>query len=117
MAKSLRSKWKRKMRSVKRVKYGEKELKKLLSIVEISKQKEIARESAKDVEMKPIGSNKQTAEETESEPMTTNILEREASRSKKTLRDQFGQYPQWMNKREIKKRQKSGKLRLKNKRK
>ena len=38
MAKSLRSKWKRKMRAEKRVKYGERENKKLVKMIEAAEE-------------------------------------------------------------------------------
>ena len=55
MAKSLRSKWKRKMKAVKRVRYGEKEAKMLNKIVEGAKErrKEIEDEKAQTIEHNP----------------------------------------------------------------
>merc|ERR1711973_1055388 len=53
MAKSLRSKWKRKMRAVKRVRYGEKEAKMLNKIIEGAKARR--EEMEKEHKPEPLG--------------------------------------------------------------
>ncbi|EFN75199.1 protein LLP homolog [Harpegnathos saltator] len=112
MAKSLRSKWKRKCRAVKRERYAAKELdrlKKTLGIddkapkdVEMANLEEIAtvvdaKQVRKDIEVK------QSATTTDG-----NYMEVENVRvyNKKTLRDQYGNYPVWMNLRKINKHKK-----------
>ncbi|XP_013416840.1 protein LLP homolog [Lingula anatina] len=99
MAKSLRSKWKRKMRAVKRVKNAPKELAKLKKI--------LGTEAQKDVDMKELytvtdASNiKKNKETTSGETMDIDQAPRKYD--KKTMRDENGQYPVWMNKKAIKK--------------
>lgn len=56
MAKSLRSKWKRKMRAVKRVRYGEKEAKMLNKIIEGAKARR--EEMEKEHKPEPLGEGK-----------------------------------------------------------
>jgi len=83
MAKSLRSKWKRKMRAVKRVRYGVKEKAMLEKMVSQSKKSE-------DVEMK-------TAQD---------IKDAQAIKSEfssKSFKNKDGNYPKWMSKQKIKK--------------
>jgi len=78
------------MRAIKRVRYSEKELKRLNDLVTKNELKE--QTAVKDIVMK--------TNEAKEEPMVTN--ESEVKRSSKTLRDQFGHYPQWMNQRQVK---------------
>ena len=52
MAKSLRSKWKRKMRAEKRVRYGEREDKRLVKMLEAAK--ELKEQDGSDLVMNPI---------------------------------------------------------------
>ncbi|KAI4499804.1 hypothetical protein M0802_005060 [Mischocyttarus mexicanus] len=91
MAKSLRSKWKRKCRAVKRERYGAKELAKLKKTLVIG---------AKD-----IIENSKTKEGDKAETIE---MEVDGGRvyDKKTLRDQYGNYPVWMNRRKILKHKK-----------
>ncbi|ODM91703.1 hypothetical protein Ocin01_14982 [Orchesella cincta] len=133
MAKSLRSKWKRRMRAEKRVRYGEKELDRLktmltnagdyqmvgedstqntipppstsareplaVSIVKRNK-REVSRKSRKDeyqddqFEMTP-------EDEALEEDEAMSVDKAERVYSKRTMKDQFGNYPVWMNKRKI----------------
>jgi len=147
MAKSLRSKWKRKMRAVKREKNGEKELKRLNEMLrkagdyqlvpELKKEEEeedisamaldgectFIKETTTIVEAEADGPrrsrfrarrgreesiNSRTVEkETENEDMAVDKEPRVFS--KRTMRDQFGNYPAWMNKRKMITQQKKNK--------
>ena len=53
MAKSLRSKWKRKMRAEKRVKYGEREDKRLVKMLKMAN--DLKEQDSSDLLMKPDG--------------------------------------------------------------
>ena len=58
MAKSLRSKWKRKMKAEKRIKYGEREEKRLIKMLEAAKEEAVVDESrAKRLRISPLGFN------------------------------------------------------------
>ncbi|XP_043524902.1 protein LLP homolog isoform X2 [Frieseomelitta varia] len=126
MAKSLRSKWRRKCRAIKRVRYGAKELerlKKTLGIdengsqdVEMSEMSKIAtvvdaktiKENEHAKEDEQAKENEQAKEddqaETNGETMDVDIDGR--LYNKRTMRDQYGNYPVWMNKRKIAKHKK-----------
>eukprot|EP00088_Acartia_fossae_P012351 TRINITY_DN16363_c0_g1_i1.p1 TRINITY_DN16363_c0_g1~~TRINITY_DN16363_c0_g1_i1.p1 ORF type:complete len:102 (-),score=36.47 TRINITY_DN16363_c0_g1_i1:14-319(-) len=92
MAKSLRSKWKRKMRAERRVKFAAKEKEKLVKMVEQAKSKQ-------DVEMK-------TAEEIKEDAMDAISA---SEFSSKTLKNKDGCYPKWVSKRKLEKIKKSAK--------
>ncbi|KAK2726482.1 hypothetical protein QYM36_000807 [Artemia franciscana] len=89
MAKSLRSKWKQKMKAVKRVRYDAKAtetLKKILAIQQIREQEE---EAKKDAEMK------------EKEPTSTEKMDVEKDiYNVKTMRNSKNQYPEWITKKQ-----------------
>ncbi|XP_053975813.1 protein LLP homolog [Hylaeus volcanicus] len=112
MAKSLRSKWKRKCRAIKRERYGAKELerlKKTLCIDEYGSQDaEMAEisEIATVVDAKTIRENEK-AKKTETDGQKMDV---ESSNvrvyNKKTLKDQYGNYPIWMSLRKIVKHKK-----------
>ncbi|KMQ98248.1 llp-like protein [Lasius niger] len=115
MAKSLRSKWRRKCRAVKRERYAEKELdrlKKTLGVENASNEIEMKdiQEIATVVDARKIKEDKAKAKGMKSEAVTTDQeqMEVEDARvyNKKTLRDQYGNYPVWMNKRKILKHKK-----------
>jgi len=104
MAKSLRSKWKKKMRAAKRQKNEVKVLKKLKetlknegkivmtpAMVRFAKLDEI-RKAKKEAEAKQANKSGETEAK----------METENKRSKETLLDQNGQYPSWMNQRQAK---------------
>ncbi|XP_031838987.1 protein LLP homolog [Nomia melanderi] len=107
MAKSIRSKWRRKCRAIKRERYAAKELerlKKTLGITENgsvdSEMKEIS-EIATVVDAKFI---KDTAKTKENEGGNSENMEVDKEGkvySKRTMRDQYGNYPVWMNRRKI----------------
>ncbi|XP_014471143.1 PREDICTED: protein LLP homolog [Dinoponera quadriceps] len=112
MAKSLRSKWKRKCRAIKRERYAAKELDRLKKTlgtnekapndVEMTNLEEIAtvvdaKKIRKDVRTKR---NAVTTDEDQMEVEEARVYD------KKTLRDQYGNYPVWMSYRKILKHKK-----------
>lgn len=101
MAKSIRSKWKRKMRSVKREKYGKKELemlKQVRAVAEANKQQNMETSNLYTVK---------TSEDMKKDQQSADMMETdEKRRNPKTLKDEHGQYPVWMNQRAIAKRRK-----------
>ncbi|XP_029061892.1 protein LLP homolog [Monodon monoceros] len=101
MAKSLRSKWKRKMRAEKRKKNAPKELNRLKSILKVDGDvlmKDV-QEIATVVEPKHCQEKTQCVVKDETDDMK---METDIKRNKKTLLDQHGQYPVWMNQRQRK---------------
>ncbi|CAK8688080.1 unnamed protein product [Clavelina lepadiformis] len=103
MAKSLRSKWKRKMRAVKREKNDKRVLSKLKETLKESKvvmtedmckfaQQDILIQQRKDKEIE------QNVEMQDSEA----TMELDKKRNRKTLLDDHGQYPSWVNARQAK---------------
>ncbi|XP_001492404.1 protein LLP homolog isoform X1 [Equus quagga] len=101
MAKSLRSKWKRKMRAEKRKKNAPKELSRLKSILKVDSDvlmKDV-QEIATVVVPKECQEKTQCVVNDEKDDMK---METEIKRNKKSLLDQHGQYPIWMNPRQRK---------------
>ncbi|XP_005328762.2 protein LLP homolog [Ictidomys tridecemlineatus] len=101
MAKSLRSKWKRKMRAEKRKKNAPKELNRLKNILKVGSDvlmKDVE-EIATVVVPKHCQEKTQSVVNDEKDDMK---METEIKRNKKTLLDQHGQYPVWMNQRQRK---------------
>lgn len=112
MAKSIRSKWRRKCRAIKRERYGAKELERLKKTLGISD----SDNKSKDVEMTEISEiatvvdakkirNATTEEGTETENMEIDAGNGRVY-NKRTLLDQYGNYPVWMNNRKIAKHKK-----------
>jgi len=101
MAKSLRSKWKRKMKAIKRVRYGAKETARLEEMLKAAKENEDNQEaSMPGVQFVSVDTfSKKESNEDELEGMEMDVTKR----NPKTLRDEHGQYPVWMNQRKIKK--------------
>ncbi|XP_053318020.1 protein LLP homolog [Spea bombifrons] len=104
MAKSLRSKWKRKMRAEKRKKNAPKELTRLKNV--LSKvNADVLMEDVKEV------ATVVTAEEVkEKSEMLANTpegdscsMDMDVKRNKRSLLNEHGQYPVWMNQRQQKK--------------
>nr|XP_056703092.1 protein LLP homolog [Euleptes europaea] len=97
MAKSLRSKWKRKMRAEKRKKNAPKELARLQSILKTNSDvvMDEVKEIATVVPAEKIKEKKDLNEESK--------MDMDTKRNQKTLLDQHGQYPVWMNPRQRKK--------------
>lgn len=100
MAKSLRSKWKRRMRAEKRVRYGEREDKRLVKMLEAAE--ELKKQDGQDAVM---GQQENAEETVENDGMDTSI---KPKFSAKTLKDEHGNYPAWMSKRRIQKMKKKG---------
>ncbi|KYN07404.1 PREDICTED: uncharacterized protein C12orf31 homolog [Cyphomyrmex costatus] len=125
MAKSLRSKWKRKCRAIKRERYAVKELDRLKKTLGIdnnaSKDVEMAdiTEIATVVDAKKVKEDVKAKQVEDAESTTITGEERmevEGARkyNKKTLRDQYGNYPEWMSQRKIfKHKNKQGRARTK----
>ncbi|KAK9399667.1 protein LLP like [Crotalus adamanteus] len=102
MAKSLRSKWKRKMRAEKRKKNAPKELARLQSILKTSN--DVVMDEVKEVvtvvPAEKILDKKNSDDESY---LDGNKMDMDVKRNQKTLLDQHGQYPVWMNPRQRKK--------------
>ncbi|KAM6385673.1 LOW QUALITY PROTEIN: protein LLP homolog [Alca torda] len=94
MAKSLRSKWRRKMRAEKRKKNAPKELERLKKILGTSG--DVVMEEVKEVAT--VVTPKTVLQQGDDGKMDV-----DNKRNKKTLLDQHGQYPIWMNSRQKKK--------------
>ncbi|XP_060633492.2 protein LLP homolog [Anolis sagrei] len=108
MAKSLRSKWKRKMRAEKRKKNAPKELARLQSILKTDT--DAVMDEVKDI-VTVVPAEKVT-EKKDSEGESK--MDMDKQRSSKTLLDEHGQYPIWMNPRQ-RKRLKAKRCKGKNK--
>lgn len=114
MAKSIRSKWKRKCRAIKRERYGKKELDRLKKTLGI----EDSHSDSKDVNMseisevvhvvdaKSIKSNDESVEEMETDT-------KKRVYNPRTFRDQHGAYPVWLHPRKMKSKSKKGKKKAK----
>ncbi|XP_038612336.1 protein LLP homolog [Tachyglossus aculeatus] len=101
MAKSLRSKWKRKMRAEKRKKNAPKELIRLKNILKtdgdvLMKEVDEIATVVKPTQVKEKGDGVME------EPEGVCKMETDNKRNKKSLLDQHGQYPIWMNPRQRK---------------
>ncbi|NXX91966.1 LLPH protein, partial [Centropus bengalensis] len=94
MAKSLRSKWRRKMRAEKRSKNAPRELERLKKI--LGTNADVVMEEVKEVAT-VLPPRKAL------EPADDCKMDTDNKRNKKTLLDQHGQYPIWMNPRQRKK--------------
>uniref|UniRef100_A0A8C3MLY8 Protein LLP homolog n=1 Tax=Geospiza parvula TaxID=87175 RepID=A0A8C3MLY8_GEOPR len=99
MAKSLRSKWRRKMRAEKRKKNAPKELERLKKI--LGTKADVIMEEVKEVAT-VVPPEKILEAKGECGPDDCK-MELDNKRNKKTLLDQHGQYPIWMNSRQRKK--------------
>ena len=101
MAKSLRSKWKRKMKAIKRVRYGEKETAKLVKMVEQTKEDKKAQEEARDketMEHEPQVLGGGSGEDSGKDAAAMDEDSEEAERKKKllTIKNEHGTYPVWV---------------------
>ncbi|KAG7225605.1 hypothetical protein INR49_005011 [Caranx melampygus] len=105
MAKSLRSKWKRKMRAEKRKKNAPKELARLKQALNLDKKGEAVmtdvQEIATVVPAEKI--KKQTDVEMAEDEGDEGRMDMDSKRNKKTQLDENGQYPAWMSQRQAKK--------------
>uniref|UniRef100_A0A2A4JPE1 Protein LLP homolog n=1 Tax=Heliothis virescens TaxID=7102 RepID=A0A2A4JPE1_HELVI len=131
MAKSLRSRWKRKCRAIKRERYAVKELarlKKMLGVKEEDKPETTTDEvmesdqvifldagainkkkNKKKVEEPPEKEDEDVAMSSDDEKVVVDDDGKKRVFSTKTLKDQNGQYPVWLHKRKIAKINKVGK--------
>ncbi|MBN3302036.1 protein LLP homolog [Amia ocellicauda] len=106
MAKSLRSKWKRKMRAEKRKKNAPKELARLKTALALDGKGDISMKDMKEITtIVPPEKLKEKALDVEMEGDDGGVskMDMDSKRSKKTLLDEHGQYPTWMNQRQRKK--------------
>uniref|UniRef100_T1E623 Protein LLP homolog n=1 Tax=Crotalus horridus TaxID=35024 RepID=T1E623_CROHD len=102
MAKSLRSKWKRKMRAEKRKKNAPKELARLQSILKTSN--DVVMDEVKEVVTVVPAEKILEKKNSDGESyLDGNKMDMDVKRNQKTLLDQHGQYPVWMNPRQRKK--------------
>ncbi|KAF7997956.1 hypothetical protein HCN44_009354 [Aphidius gifuensis] len=116
MAKSLRSKWRRKCRAVKRERYGVKELARLKeTLAKTDGTQEVQMSDLSAIatvtDAKTIKENALKLAEKQEDKITDTdqAMETDGEKrvyNKKTMRDQFGNYPVWMNKRKIVKHKK-----------
>ncbi|XP_040200028.1 protein LLP homolog [Rana temporaria] len=105
MAKSLRSKWKRKMRAEKRKKNAPKELARLKNVVAKANTDALMDDIK---EIATVVTSKKLKDENKMdldaiEGASTMKMDTDLKRNKKSLLDQHGQYPEWMNQRQRKK--------------
>ncbi|XP_059050356.1 protein LLP homolog [Achroia grisella] len=133
MAKSLRSRWKRKCRAVKRERYAVKELARLKKMLGVKEEEKITESEVMESDQviyldageikKKKPTKKVVAEEPEDVEMSSDDenVEVDAEDGKKrifstkTLKDQNGQYPVWLHKRKIAKINKAAKKNVKRK--
>ncbi|XP_074554927.1 protein LLP homolog [Halichoeres trimaculatus] len=105
MAKSLRSKWKRKMRAEKRKKNAPKELARLKKALSLDKQGEAVMADVEEIAtvVQAAQIKKKTDVEMAEAEGDEGRMDTDSKRSKKTLLNENGQYPVWMNQRQAKK--------------
>uniref|UniRef100_A0A1B6DT42 Protein LLP homolog n=1 Tax=Clastoptera arizonana TaxID=38151 RepID=A0A1B6DT42_9HEMI len=107
MAKSLRSKWKRKMRAVKRERYGKKELDRLKLVLGVKDLVEdvTMKNSDNEVTIVPNEADENKSSDVQTEKTEVKVEQMDDGRriySRKTMRDQFGQYPIWLSSNKVK---------------
>ncbi|KAM7367222.1 hypothetical protein PAMP_015139 [Pampus punctatissimus] len=105
MAKSLRSKWKRKMRAEKRKKNAPKELARLKQALSLDVKGEAAMADMQEIAtVVPADKIKKQTDVDMAETVgNDDKMDMDSKRSKKTLLDENGQYPAWMGQRQAKK--------------
>jgi len=104
MAKSLRSKRKRKMRAEKRKKNAPKELARLKSALGIEGKGEIAMKDISEIaNVVPAEKLKEKAQDVDMDGDDCGKMDMDGKLCKKTLLNEHGQYPTWMSQRQIKK--------------
>ncbi|KAM8973514.1 protein LLP homolog isoform 2-T2 [Pelodytes ibericus] len=101
MAKSLRSKWKRKMRAEKRKKNAPKELARLKVV--LAKGTDVLMDEVKEITTVVTAEKVKEKAEMEVGAPEGDKMDMDVKRNKKSLLDQHGQYPVWMNQRQRKK--------------
>ncbi|KAG0719007.1 Protein LLP [Chionoecetes opilio] len=104
MAKSLRSKWVRKCKRVKRVRYGKKELASLVAMVEkASKTGVVVKDAAQVVREKPQKIKPAEPAGEDNMEMTSSSGASEPAATLKTLIKNTGTAPRWLHPRRLKK--------------
>ncbi|KAF8794853.1 protein LLP homolog [Argiope bruennichi] len=112
MAKSLRSKWRRKMRAIKRERYAVKELKQLKNILENSGNKDadmseictvLDKKDIQNLGKKDPSENNEENVEATVESSSMDVDQQSSKYHPKRLTDEHGTYPVWMNQRQIRK--------------
>ncbi|XP_016349306.1 protein LLP homolog isoform X2 [Sinocyclocheilus anshuiensis] len=105
MAKSLRSKWRRKMRAEKRKKVAPKELARLKTVLGQGEKGEITMKDVAEIAtLVPPEKVKEKPEDVEMQgDADGGKMDLDTKRNKKTMLDDQGRYPVWMNQRHIKK--------------
>ncbi|XP_018536474.1 protein LLP homolog [Lates calcarifer] len=106
MAKSLRSKWKRKMRAEKRKKNAPKELARLKQALNLDKKGEAVMTDVQEIAtVVPADKIKKQADVDMAEVAEGDDgkMDMDSKRNKKTLLNENGQYPAWMSQRQAKK--------------
>ncbi|KAM3858766.1 protein LLP homolog [Diretmus argenteus] len=107
MAKSLRSKWKRKMRAEKRKKNAPKELARLKQALALDKKGDAMMNDMQEIAtVVPAGKLKEKMVDVDMEGAQGDDggkMDMDSKRNKKTQLDEHGQYPQWMGQRQAKK--------------
>ncbi|XP_069020965.1 protein LLP homolog isoform X1 [Embiotoca jacksoni] len=103
MAKSLRSKWKRKMRAEKRKKNAPKELVRLKQALSLDKKGEAVMADMQEIATVVPADKIQKQADAETAEGDEGKMDLDSKRNKKTLLDENGQYPQWMSQRQAKK--------------
>ncbi|KAM3588070.1 uncharacterized protein V6R79_020495 [Siganus canaliculatus] len=105
MAKSLRSKWKRKMRAEKRKKNAPKELARLKQALSLDKKGEAVMADVEEIATVVPAEKltKQTDVDMEAGEGGEGKMDMDSLRNKKTMLNEHGQYPVWMNQRQAKK--------------
>uniref|UniRef100_UPI0037E8D6C4 protein LLP homolog isoform X2 n=1 Tax=Semicossyphus pulcher TaxID=241346 RepID=UPI0037E8D6C4 len=101
MAKSLRSKWKRKMRAEKRKKNAPKELARLKQALSLDKKGEAVMADVQ--EIATVVPAAKIKKQSDLEMAEDGKMDMDSKRNKKTLLDENGQYPAWMSQRQAKK--------------
>ncbi|XP_059834354.1 protein LLP homolog [Hypanus sabinus] len=101
MAKSLRSKRKRKMRAEKRKKNAPKELARLKSVLAMNQSGDINMNDIK--EIATVVSSEKLQQKPAAENDDASSMDVDKKRNKKTFLDEHGQYPLWMHPRQRKK--------------
>ncbi|XP_070784993.1 protein LLP homolog isoform X2 [Enoplosus armatus] len=104
MAKSLRSKWKRKMRAEKRKKNAPKELARLKQALSLDKKGEAVMTDMQEIAtVVPADKIKKQTDMDMGEVEDDGKMDMDSKRSKKTQLNENGQYPVWMSQRQAKK--------------
>uniref|UniRef100_A0A8C1LUY1 Protein LLP homolog n=3 Tax=Cyprinus carpio TaxID=7962 RepID=A0A8C1LUY1_CYPCA len=105
MAKSLRSKWRRKMRAEKRKKVAPKELARLKTVLGQGEKGEISMKDVAEIAtvVPPEKVKKPGDVEMQEEDADGGKMDLDTKRNKKTMLDDQGRYPVWMNQRQAKK--------------